>query len=478
MAGNSLSLPTSNVGIVSCMARGGTAVRASCTRLTQFVAVFENYGPENVLLLSEVLGDFVITIRGRTAYSGRAVVRNIVNSGLVEVCEVELAGGWVLLDGLSGLSHTERLASEYAEFIQGFQLRSSIEPEFKVHVADMQDFFQELRAWLSQLEIGTKALPIGEQLAAETEVASLVAKQVIPYIDGLFEKLEAIAPRIDDRLQPLHRAYLKRQLHPLVLCSPFAHRTFSKPLGYPGDFEMVNMIWRNGIEGVSLFAKVLNCWFLHQPPAVAHRNRILYLTEKLKEEALRVRALCRPLRVFNLACGPAAEVQEFVKNSNLYDGAEISLADFNGETLDYLSGALTAITRTRARTASFSFIKRSVHQYLKDGARGERASPQPAYDFVYCAGLFDYLPDTICRRLMSILYDWLAPGGLLLATNVDSSNPLQHGMDYLLDWNLVYRDALRSAGLIPESASAGANTVRSDVTGVNLMIEVRKPEHV
>jgi extracellular factor (EF) 3-hydroxypalmitic acid methyl ester biosynthesis protein len=64
-----------------------------------------------------------------------------------------------------------------------------------------------------------------------------------------------------------------------------------------------------------------------------------------------------------------------------------------------------------------------VHQILKDSSRAGAGFEVGGYDFVYCAGLFDYLSDRICRRLLEVFYDLLAPGGLLVATNVDSSNP-------------------------------------------------------
>jgi extracellular factor (EF) 3-hydroxypalmitic acid methyl ester biosynthesis protein len=78
---------------------------------------------------------------------------------------------------------------------------------------------------------------------------------------------------------------------------------------------------------------------------------------------------------------------------------------------------------------------------------------------------------------MSIMYDWLAPGGLLVATNVDVSNPLRHGMDHLLDWHLVYRNSSQARALYPAQAPAESASIRSDITGVNFFIEVRKPLH-
>lgn len=97
----------------------------------------------------------------------------------------------------------------------------------------------------------------------------------------------------------MHRSYIKRQLHPLVLCSPFIYRTFQKPLGYAGDYEMVSMMLQDPYEGSSMFAKILNRLFLDTAPVVAHRNRIVYLSKRLHEETLRMKE-GKVARIFNL----------------------------------------------------------------------------------------------------------------------------------------------------------------------------------
>jgi extracellular factor (EF) 3-hydroxypalmitic acid methyl ester biosynthesis protein len=94
---------------------------------------------------------------------------------------------------------------------------------------------------------------------------------------------------------------------------------------------------------------------------------------------------------------------------------------------------------------------------------------------VYCAGLFDYLTDSVCARLMAVFYDMLAPGGLLLVTNVDRANPIRHWLGDVLDWHLIYRDAADMKALKPDRAGADEATVCADYTGVNLFLEVRKP---
>src|SRR5690606_21713648 len=126
-----------------------------------------------------------------------------------------------------------------------------------------------------------------------------------------------ITSAVADDASAIHRAYCRRQLHPLVMCAPFVHRTYEKPLGYAGDYEMVNMILRDPLEGASIFAKVVNSYFLAAPPAEAHRNRIDYLTEMLSDETRRRVRTGKVARIFNLGCGPAREVQSFLANNDL-----------------------------------------------------------------------------------------------------------------------------------------------------------------
>jgi len=62
-------------------------------------------------------------------------------------------------------------------------------------------------------------------------------------INELFDRFENVAAGVEDDLRPGHVLFGRRQLHPLLLCSPFVYRTFAKPLGYAGDYEMVNMMF-------------------------------------------------------------------------------------------------------------------------------------------------------------------------------------------------------------------------------------------
>jgi extracellular factor (EF) 3-hydroxypalmitic acid methyl ester biosynthesis protein len=152
------------------------------------------------------------------------------------------------------------------------------------------------------------------------------------------------------------------------------------------------------------------------------------------------------------------------------------LLDFNEETIQHTRQTLEEFKRRFGRRAALQFQRKSVHQVLKEGAR-TIAAPHAAYDFIYCAGLFDYLPDRTCKQLMNIFYGWLAPGGLVAATNVDNCRPFRHMLEFVLDWHLIYRDTRKSSTLLPDAAGPDLGRIQRDLTGVNVIIEARRAEH-
>ena len=454
----------------------GLEVRAGVLRLTRYLVVFEVYNPYSILQLSEVLSDFKIIINDRVMYAGRAVISNVVNTGIMLICEAALDESWLEIDLFTSVTAPNRLRDDFGEFVREWQKIEKVAIPFKAAVADMQTLLMDLRRWLEQVELGIRSEPGGNWEELEKSVIAELEEPILPTIGSWFSRFDEVSDAVSEDSRPAHRMFARRLLHPLVLCSPFVYRTYHKPLGYAGDYEMVNMILRQPYEGATLFAKIVNVCFLKNPPAEAHRNRIKYLIGKLVEETTRVRATHRRRsKIFNLGCGPAREVQDFMRLHDLSEEADFTLLDFNDETLEHATQQLEAAKLGSRRNTGIKLLKKSVHQILKEAGRpgGEMQSGQ--YDLVYCAGLFDYMSDRICKRLMNIFYDLLAPGGLLIATNVDASKPFRHSMEFILEWHLICRNHAQLAALHPDKAPADNFKVTHESTGVNVFIEVRKP---
>jgi extracellular factor (EF) 3-hydroxypalmitic acid methyl ester biosynthesis protein len=449
-------------------------LRGTLVRMTRHVVFFELYNPDFLPRLSEVLNEFKIIYQGRTIYSGRAIVRNLVDAETKIICEAMMdETGWTDMQLELISSRKGQVADEFKEFLQSWQNLYKVTPEFKVVVADMQTILHDLRLWLDRVELRISTSAKKDQKKNEQQLMEEVGRLFVPAFDVLHEKLEAISKNISEDSRPAHRVFAQRQLHSLMLCSPFGHRAYTKPLGYAGDYEMVNMIALNPYQGESLFAKIVNLWFLSQWPSEAHRNRLAYLKTHLEKETLRACQNHRKVRIFNFACGPALEIQRFLENFQLSDNAEFTLADFNQETLEQLAKKIKTIKEQHTRSTSVQFQRKNIVQVLKESMKKNATNPE--YDFVYCAGLFDYLPDTTCSQLMEIFYSWLAPGGLLVVTNVVDDKPFRHMLEFVLDWNLIYRDTKEARLLFPKLIPEEVRSIKKDVTGVNIFIEARKP---
>ncbi len=433
--------------------------------------VFELSAPQQVLRSTEVIPELQAIVEGREVYSGRATIRGFVDEGISQRCEATLETDWSETAFWEPSDDPSRFKAECDRFLTRWSDSCQILPEFKLLLTNMRLLLQEFRLWIDKLSGGLRALPVAERETAERRLIQNLAASFIPSFNYLFEKFEIIAAQIPPDRKAVHHSHVKQQLHPLLMCSPFAWRTYAKPLGYAGDYEMVNMILKDGAVGETLFARVLNAWFISQPPAEAHRNRISVLQQMLEQEAVRVGTQGRRLKVLNLGCGPAIEIQRFLAASALSERVDFTLLDFNDETLAYTKQVLGECARQHRRSLSVDFIKKSVVQLLKGGERTGLAND---YDIVYCAGLYDYLPDRICRQLNSIYHGLLGSGGMLMVTNVDASNPIQHMLDYVLEWHLIYRNAAQFRALAPTEADAEQVRVYADITGVNIFMEVRR----
>ena len=181
------------------------------------------------------------------------------------------------------------------------------------------------------------------------------------------------------------------------------------------------------------------------------------------------------MKVLNVGCGPAQEVQMFMREHDCSDQAEFTLVDFDAESLEYVGRALSECKNRYARSTRYQAHRWSVQQMLRQSMKPVVNQADQQYNFIYSAGLFDYFPDTVCKSLLRHFYDLLAPGGVVLTTNVDNHSS-RHEMEYFLDWHLLYRNTQAMLGLVPPGIRVEDISVMREHSGINVFLEIRKPE--
>lgn len=460
--------------VVVCKNNHGEEITANILRLRRYSAAFEIYNPYSIIQISEVLRDFRIRVGDRIVYEGEAVVSGLVNTGLLVVCEVTLGDFWINMEFLQERGGSLPLRDQFSNFLSDWKKANEVDLDFKVATADVHNMLVGLQRWLEHVDLGVRASSSSNQNDLEREVLEQVKGRIKGEVHDLFDSFEQTVRKVPEGREATHKNYLRRLVHQLFLCAPYPYRTFHKPLGYAGDYEMVNMMLRDPFEGGSLFAKGLNYAFLETPPVIAHRNRISYLSSMLREEANRCTKAGRKTNILNLGCGPAHEMQRFLANEEISDMCALTLLDFNEETVDFTRGKLTDIRAQSGRVTPITLLERSVQHMLKQHSRADEELNWESFDVVYCAGLFDYLSQRVCKRLTEVFARLLRPGGLLVLTNVSTDNPSKGCMEYLLEWNLVYRDRTQMLDLIPSTTAALDSQLKADATGVNYFLEIRK----
>jgi extracellular factor (EF) 3-hydroxypalmitic acid methyl ester biosynthesis protein len=450
----------------------GREAQACLSRLTRQTATFQTDDFATVLRTSEVLANFKITASGRVIYFGRAVVSNVLHTGDAFLCEAKLDDlGAETAFFLPATGSDENLPAAYESFFQAWQKNYQIAPEFKVLVADVESYLTGVRQWLEHLEFGLKKP--GDKAEQERAVLEAVAPRIIAAFNGHHQRFEEMIYALPPEARGAHQDFVRRHWHKLFLGSPFGHRTYHKPIGYAGDYEMMNMIYRNQPEGRSLYKKLIHLLLVSQWPAKSVRNRIAHLAENILNETARMARAGKTARILNVGCGSAQEIQDFLRNTQLSNQADFMLIDFNEETLLHAGRKLVEAKRQFGRSTEIRTEQISVYELLKRTQR--RSADAEKFDMIYCAGLFDYLAPDTCRALLELWHDLLAPGGLMLVANMTDTKPFRFFIEFILDWQLIYRNNQEFLPLIPERCRENTWVI-AEPASVNLFLHTRKPD--
>ncbi len=459
---------------ISCHNSNGEVIQASLLNLNRYSASLEVYNPYSIMQLSEVLQDFQIKASGKLIYEGEAVVTGIVNTGVLVVCEVSLSGQWFDIDLSKRIEDKDsKLDLNFSEYLTSWKEIHQLSNDFKLVVGDMQSVLIGVERWVNEIELSVKSLNEEKREIEERKILNAIKDQFGLEFLPQMDKLEVIAKTIKPSEINSYKYYIRKHLHPLILCAPFTFRTFQKPLGYAGDYEMVAMMMRDSFEGSSMYAKLVNSAFLEMAPVIAHRNRITFLQNAIRSSVKNNATESESAKILNLGCGPAREIQQFIELDAESNRADFTLLDFNAETLQYTSSTLAKIIKSHNRDTQIKYIERSVNQLLRQSNRGDIDMEWESFDLVYCAGLFDYLSQKVCKKLVDLFYRLIKPGGKVIVTNVSKDNPRIGSMELLLEWNLIYRHNIGMLDLIPKSMGV-THELTADATGVNLFLEINK----
>ncbi|MCH7676678.1 class I SAM-dependent methyltransferase [candidate division KSB1 bacterium] len=218
---------------------------------------------------------------------------------------------------------------------------------------------------------------------------------------------------------------LNHPIQALLHQDPLTLRSFSKPRGYPGDAVLLDFIYRHPaqedeLEKASPIGRAVCEYMVSRPAAESVRWRRELLSQLFDETVKRV----QNAEILSVACGHLREaansmaiqnnlVHRFIAFDQDYASLKTIEAEKNGTNIDCVRGTIKELIRRKIKLGKF--------------------------DFIYVAGLYDYLSDGAAQLLTKSLFSMLKENGRLLIANFMPSNPDMGYMEAFMGWELLYR---------------------------------------
>ena len=233
----------------------GEAARGTLTSVQRRSLVMEIYNPYSIIQISEVLAEVTVRSGDMPLYKGKGVVVSLVNTGLMAVVSVSLTDEWSELNAIRG--DLSRVSEEANRFVEEWETRFRISHNYQVLISELRAFLSETSKWADQADM-SNVLPRDEKGRLREDVFHDLASPILRKATQYQSWLEDEGKRIPPESAVAHRNFAQTALHPLLLRAPFVYRTFAKPLGYAGDYEMVNQMLADPRQGSSTYLQIVN----------------------------------------------------------------------------------------------------------------------------------------------------------------------------------------------------------------------------
>ncbi|TVQ11896.1 MAG: class I SAM-dependent methyltransferase [Bacteroidetes bacterium] len=244
-------------------------------------------------------------------------------------------------------------------------------------------------------------------------------------------------------------------LEPVLKPDTIIGHSYTKPLGYSGDYLIIEKMYRFHKNTHPNYVK----WdeFFHWLPAasaVINRKKLaVSLLKKLNQNTKKEYP-----RVLILGSGPATEVNEYLE-SVTDNKLHFELVDFDQRAIEY------ATEKNQKYMEHITFHNKNVLRFSPDGC----------FDLIWSAGLFDYFQDKLFVRLLRRFSYYLSDNGEMIIGNFNISNPSKKIMEVLGDWYLYHRSQELLTNFAMEAGINKENIeIFSEPLGINLFLKIKK----
>jgi enediyne polyketide synthase len=275
------------------------------------------------------------------------------------------------------------------------------------------------------------------------------------------ERLRELEPMLPaDRLLE-KQLWMQRAVLPLAGQSVVFRRASEKPLGYAGDFLLLDMMFRNELAAGGI-GYHFDRYFLSYPGSRAVRERSFWVIKRI-ERILEAKNL-KQISLMDLGCGPLSVERTLLKNSPEDVHFRITGIDYDRRALDFAAENL--------RAPNAVFTPRRENLVSTEGLYAVRTEAHAA-DMCMCMGLIEYLEDDTVLAILESLFKGARAGTRIFTANYVPGHHSRTAMEWLLDWRLVYRTEEKMRGLAIKAGFKGEKILTNlDRTGSIVLMEL------
>lgn len=339
-----------------------------------------------------------------------------------------------------------------------------LSPEYREVIERTVALLRETKARLHSVTAGeapsradAQVLAASRNLWSEWRTAWSDAMQCMPEILANPEQLR------------LAKSYTEAHLTAELSAAPLWRQAYQKPLGYPGDYLVMDYIYRGGQAGETPFGGMIHELAVEIGQFVVKRKDLI---RRAIAKAVARHPGTATCVVASLGCGPAEEIADFLRfDAGGAPAPHFILVDHDSAALRYAGRRLADAAAGGGECAARIDLRHlSVLRLLREV---DPASLLAQADIIYSAGLFDYFSDRTCRVLTRRLYATLRPGGLLLLGNMKSGSDMIWPLEMIADWSLCYRSA-ETVMAWADGLPGAEISLRTEATGYDFLLSLRK----
>jgi hypothetical protein len=303
---------------------------------------------------------------------------------------------------------------------------NAINIEFSMTVNTFKNYLINLKNELISFE---------KRKPTESELKSFLDNKketVFPLFDTTFNKLYSLMLHFNKDEYKNHQAFLQHHILDFFVFAPLNLHIFVKPYGYPGDFELMNMIFdtNNNYDGITAIQKLVHNYTGNSVMSVSNIERKYFFINQLN---ILSKTTKNNYKIGNIGCGSAREIFDFIKQKN-------DTKTYNFHCIDFEKKALEHVENQYNTSKTDTFLMHLYQHNIIDTLKGKFDSNFDKFDFIYSSGLFDYLKENIAKKLIKNLLNRLNKNGTLIIVNANSENAYQRSYYEMLgEWNFIHR---------------------------------------